>query len=54
MYMKIKKEMYIYIYISRIYTGKLAQVSITDLELVKKVTLKDSANFINREVTGFN
>ena len=43
--------MYVYI-LSRFYTGKVVAISITDMELVKNVTVKDSANFINREVSG--
>ena len=38
------------IFACRFYTGKEAEISITDLELVKRVTVKDSSNFINREV----
>ena len=38
--------------VSRFYTGKVVIVSVIDLELVKNVTVKDSANFINREVSG--
>ena len=35
----------------RFYTGKEAKVSVTDLDLIKRVTVKDSSNFINREVS---
>ena len=41
-----------YIIPSRFYRGKLPVISATDLELVKNITMKDSANFINREVRG--
>ena len=41
---------YMYI-LTRFYSGKMMIVSITDLELIKNVTVKDFANFINHEVS---
>ena len=43
-------QMYVYI-VFRFYSGKVVIVSITDLELIKKITVKDFANFINHEVS---
>lgn len=37
-------------YVNRLYVGKEHQISVTDIELIKLVTVKDFDNFIDRPV----